>query len=91
MIAYFLTAVAIAASAEPAIALATKDGLIREATEQMLNGERLSPDMSIKLMSLGPADRIEVIIFLRRSGMLEGAGWDVDRLLAPAVTGDVPQ
>jgi hypothetical protein len=64
----------------------TRDDLIHDATERMLNGEELSRDIDERLMHLAPADRIEVLIFLRRSGMLSGPSWSADRLLAP-VTG----
>lgn len=35
-------------------------------------------------MALPPAERIEVLIFMRRSGMLTGPGWTIDQLLAPS-------
>ncbi|RQP06244.1 MAG: hypothetical protein D1H97_08690 [Paracoccus sp. BP8] len=83
MIAVLILSAALAA--EPAGgAVSTRDGLIREATGWLLNGESLPRDIDERLMRLPPADRIEVLIFLRRSGMLIGPGWTVDRLLAPA-------
>lgn len=61
-----------------------RDALIQEATDHLLNGESLPADIDARLMALSPADRIEVLIFLRRSGMMTGPGWTADRLLSPA-------
>lgn len=66
----------------------TRDAIIRDAKERLLNGETLPPDLDERLMRLPPADRIEVLIFLRRSGMMNGPGWTSERLLAPARTGE---
>lgn len=73
-----------ALSAVPADGVWTRDALIRDATERLLLGEDLPRDMDEKLLRLGPSDRIEVLIFLRRSGMMVGPSWAADRLLAPA-------
>lgn len=69
----------------------TRDALIRDVTEYLLNGESLPADMDARLMALPPADRIEVLIFMRRSGMMTGPGWTAERLLAPARTGEQPK
>jgi len=61
-----------------------RDALIREATEWLLNGEDLPRDLDERLMRLSPSDRIEALVFLRRSGMLIGPAWSAERLLAPA-------
>lgn len=82
MIAVFLLSATIAAT--PAVAVDTREALIREATGWLLNGDGLPRDIDERLMRLAPADRIEVMVFLRRSGLLVGPGWDADRLLAPA-------
>ncbi|WP_233253277.1 hypothetical protein [Paracoccus binzhouensis] len=66
----------------------TRDAMIRDAKERLLNGEDLPPELDERLMRLPPADRIEVLIFLRRSGMMTGPGWTAERLLAPARTGE---
>lgn len=78
-------------SAAPADDTWTRDALIRDATERLLNGEDLPRDMDEKLLRLGPSDRIEVLIFLRRSGMMVGPAWGADRLLAPAKTQGISQ
>ncbi|QFG36666.1 hypothetical protein BDE18_0022 [Paracoccus pantotrophus] len=83
MIAMLILAAAFAAEPVPA-GLPTRDGLIREATDRLLYGEQLPADMGDRLMRLSPADRIEVLIFLRRSGMLAGPAWSIERLLEPA-------
>ena len=83
MIAALVLSSALAAAPAEAGAI-TRDGLIRDATERMLNGEALPRDLDERLMRLPPAERIEVMVFLRRSGMLVGPGWPADRLLLPA-------
>ncbi|KRW96618.1 hypothetical protein O4J55_03925 [Paracoccus sp. PXZ] len=83
MIAVLILSAALAA--EPAgDAAPTRDGMIRDATERLLYGEPLPADLEDRLMRLAPPDRIEVLIFLRRSGMLAGPAWTTERLLAPA-------
>lgn len=72
----------------PGPAPLSREALIREATGLLLAGESVPADIDARLMALSPADRIEVLIFLRRSGMLQGPGWTADRLLAPARTGE---
>ncbi|SFA45238.1 hypothetical protein SAMN04487972_1047 [Paracoccus halophilus] len=86
MIALLLISVALAN--EPSETPVTREGLIREVTNLLLNGEALPPDLDARLMALAPADRIEVLIFLRRSGMLTGPSWSSERLLVPARPGD---
>lgn len=86
MIAVFLLSGALAAEPAP-----TRDVLMRDATEWLLNGEDLPRDIDERLMRLTPSDRIEVLVFLRRSGMMIGPGWSADRLLAPAKNKEVPQ
>ncbi|RDW12372.1 hypothetical protein [Paracoccus thiocyanatus] len=83
MIALMILSAALAA--EPAgQAAPTRDGLIRDATQRLLYGEPLPADIDDQLMRLSPPDRIEVLIFLRRSGMLAGPAWSIERLLEPA-------
>jgi len=83
VIAVLVLSAALAAG-PAADAAPTRDGLIRDATERLLYGEPLPADIDDRLMRLSPVDRIEVLIFLRRSGMLSGPGWSIERLLAPA-------
>lgn len=85
MIAVLILSAALAA--EPAgDGAPSRDGLVRDATDRLLNGEPLPPDLNDRLIRLSPSDRIEVLIFLRRSGMLTGPAWSIERLLAPAAT-----
>ncbi|RCW82868.1 hypothetical protein [Paracoccus lutimaris] len=88
MIVHFLVSAALAGGLPQASVPPTRDGLIAEATDLLLNGEPLPPDLDARLMELSPADRIEVLIFLRRSGMLTDPVWTVDRLLAPRKEGE---
>ena len=39
----------------------------------------------------GQLDRIEALVFLRRSGMMIGPAWSADRLLAPAKNKEIPE
>ncbi len=84
MIVQLLISAALAGGALPGSAAPTRDGLIQEATDLLLSGEALPPDLDLRLMELPPAERIEVLIFMRRSGMLTGPGWTIDQLLAPS-------
>ncbi len=88
MIVQLLVSAALAGGMPQAAQAPTRDGLIAEATDLMLNGEQLPPDLDVRLMQLAPADRIEVLIFLRRSGMLTGPSWTIDQLLAPPKEGE---
>ena len=89
MIVLLLMSAALAAGAPSGGVPPTRDGLIQEATDLLLSGEELPPDIDLRLMELAPAERIEVLIFLRRSGMLTGPGWTIDRLLAPSTRQEV--
>ena len=59
------------------------DALIAEATDHLLAGEKLPPDIDARLRGLEPSERIRVLVFLRRSGMFDGPNWPIDSLLAP--------
>lgn len=87
MIVALLISAALAGDAPSTVSTA-RDALIQEATDHLLNGEPLPADIDARLMALSPADRIEVLIFLRRSGMMAGPGWTADRLLSPATIGE---
>lgn len=80
------TLASVPAGQEPA-----RDALIRDATEWLLNGEDLPRDIDERLMRLPPSDRVEALVFLRRSGMLIGPAWTADRLLAPAKNRETPE
>ncbi|UXU75887.1 MULTISPECIES: hypothetical protein [unclassified Paracoccus (in: a-proteobacteria)] len=62
----------------------TGEVLIREATELLLAGGELPRDLDERLLRLEPAERIRVLVFLRRAGLLVGPAWPAERLLAPA-------
>lgn len=49
----------------------------------LLEGESLPTDYRQELMAMSPAERIEAIIFLRRSGLLTDQTWQIGDLLAP--------
>lgn len=87
MIAALLIMTAMAAE-PPETAQASRENLIREVTELLLSGGSLPADIDARLMAVAPVERIEVLIFLRRSGMMDGPGWTADRLLAPVRTGE---
>ncbi len=88
ILALFLSgALASAALAQPAAAPppgGPAESMIAEATDWLLNGEELPADTDARLRRLEPAERVRVLVFLRRSGMFSGPDWTIDRLLAPA-------
>ncbi|WP_294930106.1 hypothetical protein [uncultured Paracoccus sp.] len=59
----------------------SKDRFIAEMTERLLAGREAPKDLETRLLALEPAERFEVVVFLRRSGLLRGAPLPVDRLL----------
>lgn len=89
MIAILLLSSALAGA--PAGQVETRDALIRDATDWLLNGEDLPRDIDERLMRLSPSDRVEALVFLRRSGMMIGPAWSVERLLAPAKNKEIPE
>lgn len=62
-----------------------RDDLLHEATAWLLNGDALPPDIDDRLMQLEPGERVEVLVFLRRSGLLTTPVWSAEHMLAPAV------
>lgn len=85
----FLSVALVAASNVPPGQSA--DQMIAEATDWLLNGEALPPDVNLRLKRLAPMDRARVLVFLRRSGMMTGPEWTVDDLLAPAEAEAAPR
>lgn len=55
-----------------------------EAAGWLLAGERLPPDYRVRLLRMRPADRLQVIVFLRRAGLLSDAAWSLADILKPA-------
>lgn len=58
--------------------------LIAEASVLLLEGRDLPRDMRLKLLALEPGDRLRVIAYLRRVGLMKGAAWPAADLLLPA-------
>lgn len=58
----------------------------RETTEWVLAGQELPSDYQSRLRMMNPADRLQAIIILRRSGLLETDTWPLDDLLSKAET-----
>lgn len=63
------------------------DALIAQATQWLLEGKDLPVDINLRLARLPPAERVRVLVFLRRSGLFTGPDWPIDKLLAPAEVG----
>ncbi|MFH5775350.1 hypothetical protein [Paracoccus broussonetiae] len=84
MIAAALVAAALAAPPLVDTGRDRAEALIAAATQDLLDGKPLDPGIDVDLRRLDPAGRLRVLIFLRRSGMLDGPGWTADMLLAPA-------
>lgn len=81
---WFFTSLAVMATLQP-VAASPRDDFLREATAWLLNGDAMPSDIDHRLMQLEPSDRVEALVFLRRSGLLTTQAWPVDRMLAPAV------
>lgn len=62
-----------------------KDAIIRDALDRLLDGVALAAETEQRIKELPPAERLEVLIVLRRSGMLTGPTWPAERLLGPSV------
>lgn len=91
MILGMIFSVALAGSDMTASAPQTSEALIAQATDWLLNGESLPPDMDRRLQSLPPGERMRVLVFLRRSGMFTGADWSIEKILAPAINEVAPK
>lgn len=57
----------------------------QEASGWVLEGQSLPPDYRQKLHAMAPADRLQAIIFLRRSGLLNDDVWPLEDVLRDAV------
>lgn len=73
----FIYAVTIAA---PSASTETSH-FIDRMIELLLDGENLPVDIKHQVMELDPNERFNAIIFLRRSGLLDGPAWPLDELL----------
>lgn len=56
----------------------------RQATEWVLAGKDLPRDFRQRLMEMPPGDRLQALVILRRSGLLETETWSLDDLLREA-------
>lgn len=74
------------ASSEPAASATTKLGdFTARASVMLLEGTGLPSNYRDELMTLPPSDRLQAIIFLRRSGLLQGDLWSLEDVLRPAL------
>lgn len=78
------------AGTEPPVDAGPANRLIRDATEWLLNGEDPPADLDQRLRALAPADRLRVLVFLRRAGIYDHPAWTAEQLLAPAQTPETP-
>lgn len=74
----FVFAMSMALANEP---VTTKSDILDEMTRTLLDGRMAPGNIESRLMELSPSERFEVIMFLRRSGLLTGKSLSVDRLL----------
>lgn len=82
-----LTILAAVLTSEATVSTAQNDraaDIIADARDRMLAGDALPPDLEMSLRALPPAERLRVLVFLRRAGLLTGPGRSADWLLAPA-------
>lgn len=82
MIALLLASLIAGAPVQAEVGTAT-DALIRQAIDQMLEGRELASETEAQIIALPAEERLKVLIVLRRSGMLTGPTWPVERILAP--------
>ena len=61
----------------------TLDSFTADIGVMILDGRDLPRDYRSRLLKMSPADRLQAIIFLRRSGLLKGDIWDLEDILRP--------
>lgn len=71
---------ALPAWAEGAMSL---DQFKQANSDRLLAGRGIVPDWRDQLVAMPPADRLEALIFLRRSGLLQSPAWPIEAVLAP--------
>lgn len=67
---------------------------MEEASAWLLEGKGLPRDYRSLLQQMDPADRLQAIVFLRRSGLLTGDIWALEDVLRPALppaSGEAPE
>ena len=78
---------ALAVSALPAAAAGAPPdaaAFTAAATDWVLSGQPLPPDYLQRLAAMAPDQRLLAVVFLRRSGLLEGPAIPAATILAPA-------
>ncbi|RNF32909.1 hypothetical protein A7A09_019770 [Paracoccus methylarcula] len=82
LIPAFLT---VAATALPDVSETSPEvsAFMEEASAWLLDGKGLAPNYRQLLQQMEPADRLQAIIFLRRSGLLTGDIWSLEDVLRP--------
>lgn len=85
MIAALLTSAVTAFTDMPDLSPDMKE-FAQEASVWVLEGRELPPDYRPKLKAMNPTDRLQAIIFLRRSGLLREDIWSLDDLLDSSTT-----
>ena len=71
------------AAEEAAAPSEAAEDVMKAASALLLEGGSLPRDMRLRLLALEPADRIQVIAYLRRIGLMKGAAWPASDLLLP--------
>lgn len=77
---------ALAVSALP-VAAAPQDDFFARATGWVLAGESLPADYLQQLAAMPADERLAAVVFLRRSGLLDGAPIPLATMLAPPTGG----
>ncbi|MDB6178749.1 hypothetical protein PAF17_14725 [Paracoccus sp. Z330] len=81
VLAFMLAVSAAGASAE--MPTPQMSAFERDATNWLLEGRDLPPDYRLRLLEMGPSERLQILVFLRRSGLLTGDSWSLDDILRP--------
>ena len=85
MIVPALLIVAVSSADAGASATPNFDSFTADMSAMILDGRDLAPDYRHLLMEMSPTDRLQAIIFLRRSGLLKGGIWSMEDVLRPPV------
>lgn len=83
MIVPALLTVAVATSDTGAFAPTGLEAFTNDASVMLLEGRGLPADYRHRLRTMSPGDRLQAIIFLRRSGLLSGDIWTLEDILRP--------
>lgn len=83
MIVPALLTVAVATSGTGAPAPTELEAFTSDASAMLLEGRELPADYRHRLRAMSPGDRLQAIVFLRRSGLLSGDLWSLEDILRP--------